>query len=114
MVHAHGKPTVITDAERSPEEQLHSRQVRYGVMMGIRALLLIVASILVMAEAPLLWLWVPLCVVGMVILPWTAVLVANDRLPKEEHRIRRRRFRRQPSTAPQLAHKPSQVIDDES
>ncbi len=81
------RPTVITDAELSPDEQLRVRQIRYASMMGIRVVCLIVAGVLVSVQAPLLWLWLPMCVVGMVLLPWMAVLIANDRLPKERHRL---------------------------
>ncbi|MGH3712616.1 MAG: DUF3099 domain-containing protein [Micromonosporaceae bacterium] len=78
---------LITDAERSQDEQLRSRQIRYASMMGIRIVCLIIAGVLVSVQAPMLWLWVPLCVVGMVALPWMAVLIANDRPPKERHRF---------------------------
>jgi uncharacterized membrane protein len=43
----------------------------------------IVLGILVMAEAPLLWLWLALGIVGMAVLPWLAVLLANDRLARK-------------------------------
>jgi Flp pilus assembly protein TadB len=81
------RPVVITDAELSPDEQLRARQVRYASMMGVRVVCLIAAAVLVSVRAPLLWLWLPLCVIGMVLLPWMAVLIANDRLPKEQHRL---------------------------
>lgn len=72
----------ITDVELSPDEELRIRTIRYVVMMSIRALLVIVCAVLVMIEAPLLWLWLPLGLVGMAVLPWLAVLLANDRLPR--------------------------------
>ncbi|MGH3735975.1 MAG: DUF3099 domain-containing protein [Micromonosporaceae bacterium] len=81
------RPVVITDAERSQDEQLRSRQIRYATMMGIRVVCLIIAGVLVSVQAPMLWLWVTLCVAGMVLLPWMAVLIANDRPPKEKHRL---------------------------
>ena len=76
------QPTLITDAARSPAEQLRSRQIRYVSMMGIRALCLILGGILISLQVPLLPLWLGLCVLGMVALPWMAVLIANDRAPK--------------------------------
>lgn len=82
------RPILITNAERSQAEQLHSRQVRYVVMMSIRGVCLLVAAILVGTKAPLLWLWLPLCLLGMVLIPWLAVLLANDRPPKEQYRFR--------------------------
>jgi hypothetical protein len=81
------RPVVITDAELSPDEQLRARQIRYASMMGIRVVCLIIAGVLVSVQAPLLWLWLPLCVIGMMLLPWMAVLIANDRLPRERHRL---------------------------
>lgn len=81
------QPILITDASRSQDDQLRSREVRYIVMMGIRAACVIVGAILVVTKAPLLWLWLPLCGVGMILIPWLAVLLANDRPPKEKHRL---------------------------
>ncbi|MEH0823642.1 MULTISPECIES: DUF3099 domain-containing protein [unclassified Micromonospora] len=81
------QPILITDASRSQDDQLSSRQKRYVLMMGIRVACVIVGAILVGAKAPLLWLWLPLCGVGMVLIPWLAVLLANDRPPKEQHRL---------------------------
>jgi hypothetical protein len=90
------QPVLITDAEPSPDDQLRSRRIRYVVMMSVRALCLVVAAVLVGSNAPLLWLWVPLCVAGMVLLPWLAVIIANDRPPKEKYRLSRRLHRAQP------------------
>jgi hypothetical protein len=81
------RPVLITDAARSQDDQLRSREIRYVAMMSIRAVCLIVGAILVGVHAPLLWLWLPLCAVGMVLIPWLAVLLANDRPPKEQHRL---------------------------
>jgi hypothetical protein len=98
------QPVLITDAEQSPDDQLRSRQTRYIAMMSVRAICLVVAAILVGSDAPLLWLWVPLCVVGMVLLPWLAVIIANDRPPKEKyrlsHRLRRAATERGPRALP--------------
>ncbi|MFI5491200.1 DUF3099 domain-containing protein [Actinoplanes sp. NPDC051859] len=78
------RPVLITDAARSQEDQLRSRQLRYVTMMGIRAGCLILGAVLISAEAPLLPLWLILCAAGMVFLPWAAVLIANDRPPKSK------------------------------
>ncbi|MDT4986808.1 MAG: hypothetical protein QOI74_902 [Micromonosporaceae bacterium] len=76
------RPVVITDAERSQDEQFRKRQIRYLIMMLVRALCLILAAVLVSVRAPLLPLWLTLCVAAMILLPWLAVLLANDRPPK--------------------------------
>jgi hypothetical protein len=81
------RPILITDAERSQDEQLRKRQIRYVLMMSVRAACLVIGAMLVGAKAPLLWLWLPLCAVGMVLIPWLAVLLANDRPPKDRHRL---------------------------
>ncbi|MFC7545518.1 DUF3099 domain-containing protein [Plantactinospora sp. GCM10030261] len=110
------RPILITDAARSQRDQLRSREVRYVVMMGIRAACLIVGAVLVSAKAPLLWLWLPLCVAGMVLIPWLAVLLANDGPPKEEHRFGarlRRRERPEPEPLSLTADRGSRTIDAE-
>ncbi|WDZ87607.1 DUF3099 domain-containing protein [Micromonospora cathayae] len=108
------QPILITDASRSQDDQLSSRQRRYVVMMSIRAACLIVGAVLVGANAPLLWLWLPLCGVGMVLIPWLAVLLANDRPPREEHRLRHRPSRREAAPPRSLAtgeDRPPKIID---
>lgn len=75
-------PVLITDAARSQGDQLRSRQIRYVTMMGARVACLILGGILISAKVPLLPLWLALCVLGMALLPWMAVLIANDRPPK--------------------------------
>jgi len=87
-VRARNRPTLITDAPTSPEDELRSRKRRYLTMMGIRVACLILGATLASAQVPLLWLWLTLCGVAMVLLPWLAVLVANDRPVKDEHRMR--------------------------
>lgn len=112
------EPILITDAPPSQHDQLHSRQVRYVVMMSIRIACVISGAVLVVVQAPLLWLWLPLCGVGMILLPWLAVLIANDRPPKEEHRLVNR-FRRRPPVEPltpalTAEERPHRVIDADS
>jgi Protein of unknown function (DUF3099) len=111
------QPILITDAERSQDDQLRSREVRYVVMMGIRLVCVVVGAILVGAKAPLLWLWLPLCAAGMVLIPWLAVLLANDRPPKEKHRLATKLRRRQPDDAPPRSlsaeERPHPIIDGE-
>ncbi|WP_229069279.1 DUF3099 domain-containing protein [Actinoplanes sp. DH11] len=76
------QPVLITNAARSQADQLRSRQIRYTTMMSIRALCLILGGVLISLRVPLLPLWLILCALGMVFLPWAAVLIANDRPPK--------------------------------
>ena len=106
------RPILITDARPSQDVELRSRQVRYLVMMSIRVVCLIAAVILVAARPPLLWLWLTICVAGMVLMPWLAVLVANDRPAKQEHRLAGR-FRRQAGTGPPALPPQPYVWDDD-
>ena len=76
------RPVLITDAARSQSDQLRSREIRYVTMMAGRAACLILGAILISVRPPLLPLWLSLCAIGMVFLPWAAVLIANDRPPK--------------------------------
>ena len=80
------QPVLITDAARSQQDELRSRQRRYVIMMGTRAGCLILGAILISTKPPLLPVWLGLCVLGMVFLPWAAVLLANDRAPKKKSR----------------------------
>jgi Protein of unknown function (DUF3099) len=106
------RPVVITDAQRSPREELRFREIRYVLMMSIRAVSLVVAAILVSARVPLLWLWLPICGVGMLVVPWLAVILANDRLPKDRYRLVHRQRTEVPAEPRALsATEPPRVID---
>jgi arginine exporter protein ArgO len=72
------RPVLITNAARSQGAQLRSREIRYITMMGIRIVCIIIGGILISTKPPLLPLWLILCAAGMVLLPWMAVLIAND------------------------------------
>jgi L-asparagine transporter-like permease len=96
------RPVLITNAERSQEDQLRTRQNRYIAMMSLRMVCLVAAVVLASVQPPLVWLWVALCAAGMISLPWIAVVLANDRLPKERHR-----WRRHTPTGPQALPDPS-------
>lgn len=71
-------PVLITDAARSYEEELAVRKRRYKIMMGMRIPFMILAA----ACYQIPWLAVTLLVLSIP-LPWMAVLIANDRLPKK-------------------------------
>lgn len=92
------RPMVITNAEQSQDDQLHYREVRYLLMMSIRAVCLVAAAVLAAVHAPLLWLWIPICLIGMIAVPWLAVILANDR-------PRRRR-----TSAPPPPHRPADEL----
>jgi hypothetical protein len=108
------RPVVITDAQRSPGDELRSREKRYLLMMSVRAVCLVAAAVLVSVHAPLLWLWLPICGFGMIALPWLAVILANDRPPKPKYRLvnrpRRPTAEEQPTRALSPAN-PPRIID---
>jgi len=77
------EPVLITDAPEDPEKERRRREVRYVAMMITRGACLIGAALLVANRIWLWQVWASLCVVGAVVLPWLAVLIANDRPPKK-------------------------------
>ena len=100
------RPFVITDAEESPEVELRRREIRYVAMMLLRVACLVGAAVIVANKPPLWGVWTVLCVLGAVLLPWFAVLLAND-APPRKHR---------PAPAPQQAavdQREQKVIDHE-
>lgn len=107
------RPVVITDAPENPEKELRRREIRYVLMMLTRAGCLVAGAILVSLRPPLWPLWVVLCVVGMVLLPWLAVILANDRPPKTkaERLEDAQRHRPQPASLPPSHERETKVID---
>jgi hypothetical protein len=85
------RPVLITDAARSQDDQLRRRERRYVLMMLIRAVCVVVFAVLVASRPPLMWLWLSLTGVAAVLIPWLAVILANDRPPKEKYRLHRPR-----------------------
>ena len=77
-------PVLITDAQRSYEEELAVRKRRYAVMMGMRIPCMVLAA--VFYQTP--WLAVSLLILSIP-LPWMAVLIANDRLPRKTEKVNR-------------------------
>ncbi|WP_214371269.1 DUF3099 domain-containing protein [Pseudonocardia sp. H11422] len=95
-------PVLITDAALSYEEELAVRKRRYKIMMGLRVPCMILAG--VFYQIP--WLAVALLLIS-VPLPWIAVLIANDRLPKKAENVNRFRGER-----PELETRPHPVIEN--
>ena len=78
------QPVLITDAAMSYEHELAVRKRRYKVMMLMRIPCMIAAA----ACYQIPWLAVGLLVLSIP-LPWMAVLVANDRLPRKAEKPNR-------------------------
>jgi Flp pilus assembly protein TadB len=100
------EPVLITAAEPSLDDQLSARRRKYGIMMGIRALCLVLAAVFYQT----VWL-LPFFVVGAVVLPWAAVLIANDRPPKKAEKVNRYGGHPDPGRAIQAAPHDAKVIE---
>jgi Protein of unknown function (DUF3099) len=94
-------PVLITEAEPSLDDQYHARRRKYALMMGTRAVCLILAA--VFYRVP--WL-MGILAVGAVVLPWMAVIIANDRPPKKALTVHR--FGRHPAPERALSPPPDQ------
>jgi Protein of unknown function (DUF3099) len=101
-----GEPVLITEAEPSLDDQLSARRNKYLVMMLIRIVCLIAAA--VFYRTPVL---LAIFVAGAVVLPWIAVLVANDRPPKKSQKVNRFGGHPDPGRAITTSTRDSRVID---
>lgn len=91
---SHSRNTAdVTDAEDSHERDISSRTHRYLISMGFRMVCFILAVII---PGPLRWVFV----VGAVIIPWIAVLIANAAAPSTP--------RTNPAVSPGAAQLPEQ------
>jgi hypothetical protein len=80
MRHVHlDRPALITTAPESPDAEYDRRRKRYAIMMAIRALC-VVAAALTCRMSLILAL---VCLIGGAIIPWCAVILANDGPPKK-------------------------------
>jgi Flp pilus assembly protein TadB len=76
---------LITEAPISLDDQQSSRRKKYAIMMSLRVVCLLVAA----AIAQWSIVVALLLLVGGAVLPWCAVLIANDRPPKKAERVAR-------------------------
>ncbi|MCZ2839754.1 DUF3099 domain-containing protein [Modestobacter sp. VKM Ac-2985] len=74
------EPVLITEAEPSQVDQHAARKKRYAITMAIRGISLVLAA---MTYTYSIWLMAVFAVLGTV-LPWVAVVMANDRPPKKK------------------------------
>jgi Flp pilus assembly protein TadB len=73
------EPVLITEAEPSLDDQHAARKKRYAITMGVRAVAITLAAVFYHT----VWLMLIFAVLGTV-LPWIAVVMANDRPPKSK------------------------------
>ena len=95
-------PVLITEAEPSLAEQHAFRKKRYAITMGIRAVFIVLAA----SFYQVVWLMLIFALLGTV-LPWIAVLMANDRPPKKKLHVNR--YDARPDRV--LESRPTRVID---
>ena len=79
-----GEPVLITEAEPSLDDQLRLRRRKYTIMMATRALCLVLAAVFYQT-----WWLLVIFIAGAAVLPWMAVLIANDRPPKKAQKVNR-------------------------
>lgn len=73
--HASAEPV----QELTSAQELHRREVRYGILMAVRVAFLILAAVLVMVDVPGAMVWMLGCIAAAMVLPWVAVMMANER-----------------------------------
>ena len=72
------QPALITSAPQSSGDEYDKRRKKYAIMMAIRALCVLLAATTYRVSFVLAMAFV----IAGVVLPWSAVLIANDRPPK--------------------------------
>ena len=77
------QPALITDAPESRDDEFDHRRKRYAIMMALRAVCVIAAAMTYRVSIVLALAFV---VAGMV-LPWCAVIIANDRPAKRRQQL---------------------------
>ncbi|HEY2190769.1 MAG TPA: DUF3099 domain-containing protein [Actinomycetospora sp.] len=82
-------PVLITEAQVSFDDEFAVRKRRYSIIMACRIPCLVLAGVSYLAWGNA-WIAVALIVLS-VPLPWIAVLIANDRLPKKAGKVSRYR-----------------------
>lgn len=70
---------LITTAPENNDDEYDRRRVKYAIMMALRALAVIAAALTYRVS---IWLALGFVIAGMV-LPWCAVIIANDRPAKK-------------------------------
>ena len=74
---------LITTVQQSPDDEYDRRRKKYAIMMAIRALCVLAAGL---SYRYSVWLALTFAVGGMV-LPWCAVIIANDRPAKRREQV---------------------------
>ena len=78
------EPVLITEAAPSMAEQHAARKKRYAITMAVRGVCIVLAAVFY----HIIWLMLLFAVLGTV-LPWIAVVMANDGPPKKRVHVPR-------------------------
>jgi hypothetical protein len=98
------QPVLITEAARSRSEEYAARKRRYAITMGVRCVCVLLAAVFYQT----VWVMLLFAVLGT-ILPWIAVIMANDGPPK--HKVDVRRPLPRPDRILDNPNRPDRVID---
>ena len=74
----HAEPVLITTAPENADDEYDRRRKRYAIMMAGRAVCVLVAALTYKYSLTLALTFA----IGGAVLPWSAVIMANDRPPK--------------------------------
>lgn len=74
----HDQPTLITSAPQNADDEFDHRKKKYAIMMAIRAACVVLAASTYRVSMVLALTFV----IAGAVLPWCAVLIANDRPAK--------------------------------
>ena len=96
-------PVLITEARQSLAAEHAARKKRYAITMGIRAICVVLAAV----SYRIPWLMLIFAILGTV-LPWVAVIMANDGPPKNKARA----YSYTPRPDRVLENPASRVIDE--
>ena len=96
------EPVLITEAQPSLAEQHAARKKRYAITMAVRGVCIVLAAVFYQ----IVWLMLLFAVLGAV-LPWIAVVMANDGPPKK--RLNVNRYDARPERV--LETRPTRIID---
>jgi hypothetical protein len=79
------RPVLITEAPVNVDVEYNRRRMKYLVMMIMRAVCVVAATLTFHVSV----LLAALCIAAAAVLPWCAVLIANNRPAKQQVRFRR-------------------------
>jgi Flp pilus assembly protein TadB len=103
----HDEPVLITEAQPSQEAQFRLRRRKYAIMMSTRTVCVILA-----AATYHTWWLLAIFIVGAAVLPWMAVIIANDRAPRKAKKVNRYAGRPDPHRALEAPAGERRVIDE--